>query len=333
VTEPARAAAAGSGARGDHPPHRFDAALAWYFVLVWGAGYIATRLGLLYAPPFTFLSLRFGAAALCMLVVVVIVRPRWPASIVHGTGGAAGRGARLRMQIAHLIAAGLLMHAINLGASHYAQYLGLAAGTSALVLAAQLLLTAAIAGPLLGQPPSARQWLGVIIGLAGVALLVAHKFNLAEVNAANLAAVSISLLAITAGTLYQRHYCPETDLRLALLVQLVASWLVVTPLAIAIEGFSVVWAPGLFAALAFLVVLASILANIALHTLMRHGEATRVTSLMYLTPIIAVVLERWIFGVVPSALTLLGGAVTCLGVALASWRVGRPAPPGGAAAG
>jgi drug/metabolite transporter (DMT)-like permease len=54
----------------------------------------------------------------------------------------------------------------------------------------------------------------------------------------------------------------------------------------------------------------------ALHTLMRHGQATKVTSILYLTPIFAVVLEYLMFGVVPSALTFAGIAVTCLGVAM-----------------
>jgi drug/metabolite transporter (DMT)-like permease len=68
---------------------------------------------------------------------------------------------------------------------------------------------------------------------------------------------------------------------------------------------------------------ASILAVNALHMLMRHGQATRVTSLLYLTPILAVVLEFLMFGVMPTAVSLFGIAITCTGVALVAWRV-RP---------
>ena len=57
----------------------FDALLAWYFVTVWGAGYLATKIGLQYAPPFTFLTLRFAFGIACMLPIVLLVRPRWPA--------------------------------------------------------------------------------------------------------------------------------------------------------------------------------------------------------------------------------------------------------------
>jgi drug/metabolite transporter (DMT)-like permease len=92
------------------------------------------------------------------------------------------------------------------------------------------------------------------------------------------------------------------------------------PLAWAVEGLRVAWSWQLVAAVAFLVILASILAVNALHVLMRRGQAARVTTLLYLTPIFAVLLEYLMFGEVPSALSLVGIAVTCLGVALVAWR-------------
>jgi drug/metabolite transporter (DMT)-like permease len=82
----------------------------------------------------------------------------------------------------------------------------------------------------------------------------------------------------------------------------------------------------MLASIAFLVIGASILAVSALHTLMRRGQATRVTSLIYLTPIFAVALELAVFDVMPSALSLAGIAVTCCGVWLTAWRKPRAAP-------
>jgi drug/metabolite transporter (DMT)-like permease len=85
------------------------------------------------------------------------------------------------------------------------------------------------------------------------------------------------------------------------------------------------WSWALAGSIAFLVILASIFAVNALHTLMRHGQATKVTSILYLTPIVAVVLEYLLFGVLPSTLTFAGIAVTCAGVALVTARAGRRA--------
>lgn len=278
--------------------------LAWYFVTVWGSGYLATKVGLQYAPPFTFLTLRFAFGIAIVIPLVLVARPVWP------SGRALG----------HVIVAGLLMHAVNLGGSHYAQYLGMSAGIAALVLALQPLMTAMVAAPLLGERLRRPQWLGVALGLLGVALVVWHKIDLRALSAPALVAATIALAAITAGTLYQRIFCPVVDLRAASVVQFVASALLLAPLAVAVEGFRVDWAWQLGASIVFLVVLASILAVNALHTLMRRGQATRVTSLLYLTPVIAVVLEWIMFGVQPTLVTALGIAVTCAGVALVAAR-------------
>lgn len=288
-----------------HERRWLDGLLAWYFVSVWGSGYLATKVGLQYAAPFTFLTLRFALGVALMIPVVLATRARWPAP---------GR------ELGHVVVAGLLMHAVNLGGSHYTQYLGLSAGITALLLSAQPLLTAFVAARWLREPLAPAQWTGIFVGLAGVLLVVWHKIDVEAMTLGSLVAVSVSLAAVTAGTLYQRHFCPTADLSSATLVQLVASLALMAPLAWAVEGAAVRWTWSLAAAIVFLVVFASILATNALHLLMRRGQATRVTTLLYLTPIFAVVLERLMFGVVPSALSLAGIAVTCLGVALVAWR-------------
>ena len=288
-------------------PHRVSSSwLAWYFVIVWGSGFLATKVGLQNAPPFTFLTLRFAFGMLLVIPIALAVRPRWPDS--WG-------------QWLHVAIAGLLMHAVNLGGSHYAQFLGMSAGIAALVLALQPLVTAVVAGPFIGERLNRVQWTGVLLGFAGVALVVWHKIDLGAMSTWSLAAVIIALVAITAGTLYQRRFCPAVDLRAASVVQFAATLLFMAPLALAFEDFRFQVSWQLLASIGFLVIFASIFAVNALHTLMRRGEATRVTSLLYLTPIIAVALEWLMFGIYPTWLTALGVVITCAGVALVALKL------------
>ncbi|HZW22443.1 DMT family transporter [Noviherbaspirillum sp.] len=287
------------------PDNRHDALLAWLFVLVWGSGYLASKVGMQYAPPFTFLSLRYIFGVLCLVPWLLIARPPWPAS---------GR------EFFHICVAGLLMHALTLGGSHYAQYLGMSAGITALLLATQPLLTAVFAHHMTGERLMSSQWAGVVLGLAGVALVVWHKVDVKAVTAASLAAAAISLAAMTTGTLYQRAFCRTADLRSSSFIQFVLSLCVLAPAAWAVEGFSVRWSWQMAAAIVFLVIFASILAVNALHLLMRRGHAAKVTSLMFLTPVVAVFLEWVMFAVVPTGLSIAGIVVTCLGVALVSRR-------------
>ena len=281
------------------------AALAWYFVAVWGAGYILTKVGLQHAAPFTFLTLRFAFGLACLLPVIFLWPVSWPKELSGWK---------------HLAVAGLLMHAVQLGGSHYAQYLGMSAGVAALILSTQPLFTAALAGKILHERLSPRQWLGVFVGLAGVAMVVWHKVDLREVTGANLAASVIAVCGVTAATLYQKAFSPRADLRAATVVQFAVTLAVVAPLAVAVEGFKTDYAPEMLAAIAALVIFASILGVMALWWLLRHGEASRVTSMMYLPPVFAVALELAFFGVVPDALMLAGIAVTCAGVAMTVWH-------------
>ena len=285
-------------------PSPVDALLAWYFVAVWGAGYVATKVGLQYAAPFTFLTLRFAFGLMCLLPIVIFWKPVWP---------------RTPAELGHLAIAGLLMHAVQLGGSHYAQYLGMSAGVAALIISCQPLLTAAIASSFLKERIHPGQWLGVAIGLAGVALVVWHKIDLREVSWGSLLGTLIALADVTAATLYQRAFSPRADLKAAAVVQFAASLLVLAPLAALVEDFELSFSWQLAAAVAFLVIFASILGVSVLNFLMRRGEATRVAGMMYLPPVFAVALELALFGEVPSPLTLLGMALACAGVAMTVW--------------
>lgn len=281
-----------------------NALLAWYFVAVWGAGYVFTRLGLQYAPPFTFLSLRFLFGLACLLPILMVWRPRWPES---------------RLDLAHLVIAGLLMHVVQLGGSHYAQYLGMSAGVSALIISCQPLATAFIASRFLGERLRPGQWAGVVIGLAGVTLVVWHKMDIREVSLGSLLGTLFGLAGVTAATLYQRHFSPRADLKAAALVQFAVAAAAFVPLAIVVEGFEVKWSGALFGSIFLLVIFTSILGVSVLNYLMRHGEAFRVASMMYLPPIFAVALELAMFGLFPGPLALAGMAIACAGVAMTVW--------------
>jgi drug/metabolite transporter (DMT)-like permease len=304
--------AAGNGEAATPPPlaHAAVVALSTYFVLVWGAGFVASRIALQYAAPFSYIGVRY-ATALVVALLAFGHGARWPQS---------------PRQWGHVAVAGLLSHAGYLGGSHYAQRWGLSAGVTALVLALQPLLTALIVSRWLHERLAAAQRVGIAVGLAGVALVVGERALAGTATAASLGAIVVSLLCVTAGTLYQREFCAETDLRAAVCIHFAATALVMLPLGVVVEHFDVHWNGALAAALAYHVVLGSIGAYSILHVLMRHGQATGVTSLLYLTPPVAALVEWAVFHVAPTATMWLGMAVACVGVAMATVGMARVAP-------
>jgi drug/metabolite transporter (DMT)-like permease len=278
-------------------------------VTIWGAGFVATRIALQYAAPFTYIGVRYGIALILALLAFGL-RARWPAT---------------RVQWGHVAVAGLLSHAGYLGGSHYAQRLGLSAGVTALVLALQPLLTAMIVSRWLHERLGRVQKLGVIVGLAGVALVVGHRIDAGAASAASLVAIAVSLLCVTAGTLYQRQFCADVDLRSAVCIHFAATAAVMLPLGAAFEGFAIQWNAPIAWSLTYHVVLASIGAYSIFHLLLRHGQATHVTSLLYFTPPVAVLCEWAVFGSPPTPVMWAGMVVACVGVALVT--KGRPSAP------
>jgi drug/metabolite transporter (DMT)-like permease len=193
---------------------------------------------------------------------------------------------------------------------------GISAGLVALIVGMQPVLTAVVAASLLGERISRRQWTGLGLGLAGVALVVTQKATLAGVSAQTMACALAALAGITFGTIYQKRYCGPFDLRTGSVIQFVAAAIAIAPFALLLESREVHWSPQLVFALGWLVLVLSIGAISMLTLLIRRGALTKVASLMYLTPPVTAIMAWLVFGETLSAQALLGLGLAAVGVAL-----------------
>src|SRR5450830_1089308 len=191
-----------------------------FFVFLWSTGFIVAKFGLPYAPPLTFLVLRFAGVLLLLVPLILVMRAPWP----HG-------------KVRHIAVAGVLVHAGYLAGVWCAIKLGMPAGLSALIVGMQPILTA-FAAPLLGETVRPRQWLGLVFGLGGVALVVAAKIKLVGLSPWAIAFCVFALFSITVGTMYQKSFCPRFDLRTGTVVQFSATVVALLPLAILFEHFN-----------------------------------------------------------------------------------------------
>ncbi|MFN7752858.1 MAG: DMT family transporter [Pseudomonadota bacterium] len=277
------------------------------FVLLWSTGFLAARLGLPHVGPFTFLLLRFALVVALLAAICAIARVRLP----HG-----------RRELAHLAVAGLLVHAGYLGGTFTAVHLGLSSGAIALLVGVQPIATAALAGPLLGERVSTRQWAGLALGLLGVALVLVPRANATGIGVGSLLAGLVALASITAGTLWQKRFCSDMDLRSGSLVQFAAAALAVAAPAVLVEGLRIEWTGEFALALAWLVLVLSLGAISLLHLLIRRGEAARVASLFYLTPGVTALLAWPMFGERLAASGIVGLLLAAVGVALVNASAG-----------
>jgi drug/metabolite transporter (DMT)-like permease len=286
-------------------------AMPWVFVLIWSTGFVVARFAMPHAPPFKFLVLRFLLSLACFGLWARFARVTWP---------------RERSQQVHLAVVGVLIQAGYLGGVWAAVKIGLGAGTVALLVGLQPVLTAlwlsAHSGGD-GARVSRVQWLGLAFGLAGLTLVVWHKLGGGEVTAANLALAVLALLSITVGTLYQKRYVAPCDVRSASAIQLAAALLVSLPFAL-FEGEAIVWHPQLIGALMWSVFALTLGGSSLLYLMIQRGAATEVTSLMYLVPPCTAVLAWLLFGEIFTWSMAIGMLLTASGVALVM-RKSKPA--------
>ena len=270
------------------------------FVGVWSTGFVVARLAMPHGPPMHFLVWRYALSLLAFGVWIAISRPAWP---------------RGRSQWGHLAVTGALMHGGYLGGVWAAVRAGIPAGTVALIVGLQPVLTAIWVSTRGQHRVAPGQWAGLLLGLLGLTLVVVPKMGHGQVTPFNLGLSVMALASITAGTLYQKQHVQPVDVRTGSWVQLAAALLLTSPLAL-LEPGQLDWHPDLLLALAWSVLALSLGASTLLMLLIQHGAATRVASLFYMVPPCTALLAWWLFDERMAPLAWAGMALCVVGVAL-----------------
>jgi len=285
------------------------------FVLIWSTGFVVAKYGLPYAPPLSFLSIRYAFSLLFFLVWIALARVAWP---------------RGRQQWLHLSVSGVLIHAGYLGGVWMAIKAGMGSGLASLMVGLQPILTALWVSSMASaddgsEKVTLRQWLGLGLGLGGLVLVVSRKFGSTnEVTAFTFAAITVALVSITVGTLYQKRFVQPADVRGANAVQIAAAFVVTLPLAL-FETEAVTWTPQFIGALAWAVLVLTLGGSSLLYMLIQRGAATAVTSLLYLVPPCTALMAWLLFAEQITLVTIVGTAITALGVSLVV-RAAKPVP-------
>ena len=284
------------------------------FVLIWSTGFIVAKFGLPFAPPLTFLAIRYFCSIICFLIWIGLSRAIWPTN---------------KKQWRHLAVSGMLMHAGYLGGVWIAIKAGMGSGLTALIVGFQPVLTALWltwvdtdkSGASNLPAVTKRQWLGLLVGLVGLLLVVARKFGTtSEVTLLTFAATVFALLCITAGTLYQKCFVTAADVRTANVIQLGAALLVTLPFAL-LETEAITWNAPFLGAMAWAILALTLGGSSLMFILIQRGAATTVTSLLYLVPPTTALMAWLLFDEAITSITVLGIILTAIGVSL----VVRPA--------
>ena len=273
------------------------------FVVLWSTGFVATKYVLNSAEPLTYLSIRMACVVGLMAIIAALARPKWPD----------------RAGVGHSIVAGLLVHGFYLGGTAVAIAHSIPAGLSALIPGLQPILTSTLANRWLGERVTPLQWTGLLLGLAGVVLILHNRPMTGDAGWGWLAS-GVSLVSITLGTLYQRRYCNAIDWRAGNLVQYVAVTIFFGLGAWLFETNEVRWTTEFILALSWLAVVLSIGSIGLLYWLIRRSAATSVASLFYLVPAVTALMAYVLFGEKLDAVAIAGMTACAAAVFLVNRR-------------
>jgi drug/metabolite transporter (DMT)-like permease len=273
------------------------------FVFIWATGFIVAALAAPHADAFTFLSYRYALGAAVFVAASRIVRAAWPRDWI------AWRDALI---------AGMLLHGLYIGGVFWAIWHGMPAGVTALVTGLHPLLTAAFAIPILRERVTPRQWMGIGVGLGGVALVVAPALIAAKaVPLLPLLASLGATAALSFGTVWQKHSRPKMDLRVNAAIQFVGALLLTAPLALLFEDGRFDGSAEVWGALLWAVFVISVGAISLLLVLLKRGAASRVAPLLYLAPPVAALIAYALFGETLAAVQIVGAALALGGAFIA----------------
>ena len=272
------------------------------FVFLWSTGFIGVKYGIPFAPPFYFIAIRMAIASLLLFIAISFLRRSqpltrsilWPSTLI-----------------------GLTLHGAYLGGCFFAVSRGMPAGVAALIVSLQPVLVSLFAAKYLNEPLKARAVSGLILGLAGLFVVVIPRINMTGDNAISLVAVAASVIGLlggTSGTILQKKYGGAIPTLAGTSIQYAATALVLLVLALLFEEPNITWSPEFIGALTWLVLALSFGAILLLFFLLSHGSAASVSSLYYLVPAVTAIIAYFMFDEHISVLTLIGTAITVVGV-------------------
>ena len=277
------------------------------FVVLWATGFVVAKLSAGHVAPVWFLALRFPLAGIFMLGLALVQRAPWPDA----------------RHAVHAAVAGALLHALYLAPIYWAVANGLPAGVSSLIVGLQPLLTTFIAAGVLHEVIGRRHWLGLVVGLAGIGLVIGPKINFDSLGGITPLTVGLAVFgacAISLGTVYQKKYATRIALSTGGVWQYVGASLVALLLSLALGDFAFDFSWQAWTALAWAVLVLSIISILLLVMLINKGQVSRVSAFIFLVPAVSSLMTYVLFSERLIPLQLLGMAICAAAVFVVTQR-------------
>ena len=272
------------------------------FIILWSSAFITTKPLTDNSDPFSALAFRFFLVSLGFAIYSIYTNQKLLVS---------------KKNIFESLLSGVLFHGLYLGGVFYSVSKGMPTGIAALIVTLQPILTNALSGPILNEKVTFKQWLGVILGFIGSAMVLGLDIGV-EIPVLGLAATIIALLAITTSTLWQKKISNNLSLGVSNFYQAVGGFLFHIVIIVLFANPYINFTKTFLIAMAHQVFLVSFGAFTILMFLIKKNSASKTVSIFFLIPPTSALMAWFFLGEKLSNLDIVGFLIATAGVYIAT---------------
>ena len=272
------------------------------FILLWSSAFITTKPIVDNSDPFAALAFRFFFVAVGFYLFSIYSK----LSILIN-----------RRNLLESLLSGVLFHGLYLGGVFYSISIGMPAGIAALIVTLQPVLTNALSGPILNEKVTIKQWVGVLLGFAGAALVLGWDIG-SNIPVLGLVATIIALISITTSTIWQKKLSNNLPLPISNFYQALGGCLFHIVIIIFFSEPYIDFTKTFFIAMSHQIFLVSFGAFTILMYLIKKNSASKTVSIFFLIPATSAFMAWFFLNESLTNLDLLGFFITTIGVYIAT---------------
>ena len=272
------------------------------FIILWSSAFVTTKPIIDNSDPFSALAFRFFVVSLGFFLFSIYSKQKIFTNSKN---------------ILQSLSSGILFHGIYLGGVFYSVSIGTPTGIAALIVTLQPILTNALAGKFLGEKVSYKQWIGVILGFIGAALVLGFDIG-SSLPIAGVVASFIALLAITSSTLWQKKISNDLSLSVSNMYQAIGGCLFHIIIIFIFTDIYIDFTTTFLIAMAHQIFLVSFGAFTILMFLIKNNSASKTVSIFFLIPPTTAIMAWLFLNEKLNNLDLIGFAIATLGVYIAT---------------
>ena len=272
------------------------------FVLLWSSAFITTKPLIDNSDPFSALAFRFSIVTLGFFLFSLYSRQK---ILVN------------RKNFIESFFSGVLFHGLYLGGVFFSISKGMPTGIAALIVTLQPILTNALSGPILNEKVSRKQWIGVLLGFFGAALVLGYDIG-SEIPLIGLVATIIALIAITSSTIWQKKLSNNLPLSVSNMYQALGGVTFHIIIIIIFTEPYINFSQTFIIAMSHQIFLVSFGAFTILMYLIKNNSASKTVSIFFLIPATSAFMAWLFLNENLTNLDLLGFLITTIGVYIAT---------------